>query len=106
MKTLLLLTLTCICLQGMAQTKKDTTSRVDSIWYVQTPQWQNMSFVSKDTVNTITYCVNIHTLKTKWLRLRALTGLDYGYVSFNGLMIYNKYLNVPKGYKAVYSITK
>lgn len=58
----------------------------------------------KDTITVLTYCINIHTLRPKWFRLKAIYGDNYGWVTVNSVVLYKKYLNVPKGYKAVYSI--
>lgn len=59
-----------------------------------------------DTITVATYCVNPETLDIKWFKIQAVTGgFEYPYMTFNNtLFIYKKYLNVPKGYRAIYSI--
>lgn len=86
---------------AMAQTKPqnnivDTTLMAKSQGFDMTP----------DTIFTITYCLNTVTLETKWIRLRALQGFTYPSAQINSIVIYNKYLNVPKDYKAIYSVTQ
>lgn len=116
-RTIITLAILLVTLTGFTQSKPrraDTTVRCaayaslilgTATGSTMASNWGITHIPHTDTIIAITYCVNTLTLRPKWFRLHALTGLNYGWFSINGtISIYKKYLNVPKHYKAVYSI--
>lgn len=90
--------------QDTLSAKKGDTSIFLARSYLATTGTMYTAIPKDDTVSTITYCLNLKTLNPKWIKIKAIPGWNNSSVYFHGLIIYKKYLNVPKGYKAIYSI--
>lgn len=67
--------------------------------------WNNQRL---DTVKVIACIINPKNLKTKWIKLYAVSGMWKPLINFNGLMIYDEYLmpdrKTKSKYKVVYAI--
>lgn len=110
MKTTITLILLALSFSAMGQTKskwqRDTLITIDTSYH----RYTIYGFTSTDTVKVIAYClIDPEKLKFNWLKLYGVIGGNYTAVNFNGLMIYNQYLDLKKSpvkFKVIYSINR